>query len=316
MCVVRIIMIGLICLAAPLLAAAQSDRYTLQIEAAPTQAEAETKVSQLKARGVEAYWLKSDVPGVGVRYRVRVGRFTSKAAALRYGEQLRQQGLAVDYFVTYYELPARLPDVTQEASLPPSTAPATLKTAPTPKPASPLRPSPAPSPSTLPPGYTRFEDKAIGYSFAHPSYWTGSALGAEEMREQRIDSGAAFKSPEDAAFLSAVWNTLEGANSLTHDNDLIVRLIIQSMGSSSGTQSLTETARRVITEGGQIKTFVELRALFREPRSAAPLDFLGKAVIIRAGKGILLVTVFYSKDGPPHAAQVAERIIHSARAPE
>ena len=322
---VRLVLFCLLCSISPLLAWGQSGRYTVQIEAVLTQAEAEEKIKQLKARGVEAYWLKSDVPGAGVRYRVRVGHFAAKKAATNYGKQLRQQGLAADFFVTLYELPPAMAKQSPnemngagEKSTPPakpkeqphslSSPPSTSKPTTTPK--------PAPENNPLPSGYVRFEDKTIGYSFAHPSYWIGGALGSEETQRRKIDAGAILKSSEDAAFLTVIWNAVEGANRSTLDNDLVSGLIIQGLGAGTGTQSLTETSRRVTTEDGQIKTFVGLHALFRERPSLPPLEFLGQAVIIRATKGILLVTVFYAKDAPPQSAQVAERIVSSARAPQ
>jgi hypothetical protein len=87
------------------------------------------------------------------------------------------------------------------------------------------------------------------------------------------------------------------------------------MSSGEGTQ-LQETARKVETGNGLIKTYLDLKAAFQTQGQATPLDFLGKAVIIRAAKGILLVVAFYSKDAPPNAASVVERIIASVRAPE
>ncbi len=62
--------------------------------------------------------------------------------------------------------------------------------------------------------------------------------------------------------------------------------------------------------------FLDLKAAFQTPGQTEPLDFMGKAVIIRASKGILLVVAFYSKDAPANSTTVAERIIGSVRAPE
>lgn len=320
--IVRLASVMLLCLAPLSPASAQSARFTIQIEAAPTQAEAEEKVAQLKARGLEAYWLKSDVPGTGVRYRVRIGRFATKPAALEYGEQLRRQGIALEFFVSRYEPPpapavvTRAPNSTSNAT-PKPTPPAPMKEAPRPStPAAETKATPAPKTMTeaklTPPGYMRFEDKAIGYSFAHPSYWAGGAAGNAEGQTPRSDAGAIFRSSEDAAFLTAIWNKVDGANRQTLDNDLVTGLILKSMGASPGTQELTETSRQVITEGEQIKTFIELRAIFRGSPTAAPLDFLGQAVIIRTRQGILLVAAFYAKDGPPQTPQIAERIVQSA----
>jgi hypothetical protein len=47
------------------------------------------------------------------------------------------------------------------------------------------------------------------------------------------------------------------ANSPDHDNDLIVELILRSMSSGEGTKQTKEVARRVVTENGQIKTYLD-----------------------------------------------------------
>jgi hypothetical protein len=60
---------------------------------------------------------------------------------------------------------------------------------------------------------------------------------------------------------------------------------------------------------------VDLRTLFRQPRSNQSLEFQGKAVIIRANTGILLVVTFYAKDSASTMIAAADRIIGSARVP-
>ena len=64
-----------------IIVAAQSGKFTVQIVAASSQAEAETTVKELKAKGVEAYILKSQLPGKGTFYRVRAGAFTNPRRA-------------------------------------------------------------------------------------------------------------------------------------------------------------------------------------------------------------------------------------------
>lgn len=87
------------------------------------------------------------------------------------------------------------------------------------------------------------------------------------------------------------------------------------MGSGTETKTLNEISRRVENESGQIRTYLDLNALFHDPATSTTLNFLGKAVITRCQRGILLVVVFYSQDAPPAAATNAERIIRSVRAP-
>ncbi len=425
---------------------AQSGQYTVQIDSMTAQDAAEGKVHQLKSQGQNAYWLKSSVPGQGVRYRVRIGRFPSRAAAQTFGTRLKQQGVAADYFVALFEgassplsspepikkpVPAPalttvpkaaesktavsspvvtkpadnkaaenkspapvLPAAQRQREVKATSAPANsvsekpvvtvpaagtkpivaptsapLTTPPnnnvTPKPTSvmpeskPLQSKPpvstpldevkpprdkkasldsSPASSTNaatsaaatrvePPAikspvetsatasFQRFEERSYGYSFEHPGYWNGGRLNPEELQAQRIDAGAVFRSQEDVAFMNAIWNSLKNANSPAYDNNLIVDLVIKSLSSGTGLQGLSEVSRRMVQEGDQIKTFVDLRTLFRQPRANQSLEFQGKAVIIRANTGILLVVTFYSKDGVPSMIAAADRIIGSARVP-
>jgi hypothetical protein len=433
---------------------AQSGQYTVQIDSMTAQDAAEGKVRQLKSQGQNAYWLKSNVPGQGLRYRVRIGRFPSRAAAQSFGARLKQQGLAADFFVALFEgassplgtaEPVKKPEPASALNATPKAAPTENKAAenktvvpaapgvqkqhevkPTP-PANSNRPSiypaanapttgsaskplavpPTGRPTTVPnqaapksvpvtptetksleskpplltplenikpprerkasnttpadaatsatasptvatvskpeplagngPNTTvspavktavtaaipaaptahfqRFEERSYGYSFEHPGYWNGGRLNPEELQAQRIDAGAVFRSQEDVAFMNAIWNSLKNANSPAYDNNLIVDLVIKSLSSGTGLQGLSEVSRRIVQEGDQVKTFVDLRTLFRQPRANSSLEFQGKAVIIRANTGILLVVTFYSKDSAPTMMAAAERIIGSARVP-
>jgi len=172
--------------------------------------------------------------------------------------------------------------------------------------------APAPPPS----GFLKYQDPKTGFSFDYPNYWMGQSLTDKEASEQRMSAGAMFTSQKDAAFLTAVWNELDKANNPANENDLIVEVIMRSMSSSDGTTKLEETARRVESRNGLIKTYLDLKAVFQTQGQSAPLDFLGKAVIVRANRGILLVAAFYSKDSPSNAAIATDQIIASARAPE
>lgn len=353
-----------ICLALVLAATsfAQAGRYALQFGAYPTRKEAEEKMAQLKAQGVDVYLVKSTVPGKGVFYRVRTGNFGSPAAAEQKGRQLKTQGAASEYFVAGYEKPEAEPPANVAKTTPPATAPAPVNTAPaaakpkeqsntatltpsnttlskpapntTPVSAPPATPpattaanttanppsnatgTPAGSPANTAAGYTRYQDQIAGYSFELPQYWVGGAFNANEAQAQRYTAGAQFRSNEDTAFLNAIWNKLDKANSPDHDNDMIVDLILKSMGSSNGTQNMQALSRRVVTESQQIKTFLDLKAAFQIPNQPAPLDFIGKGVIIRANKGILLLVAFYSKDAPQTVALTADHIVQTARTPE
>jgi hypothetical protein len=326
-------------------ALAQAGRFAVQLEALPSRAEADTKVNQLKAQGVQAYIVKSLVPGKGVFFRIRVGNFTSRDIANRYGQQLKTQGTVPDFFITAYEAPEpEAPANVAKANPTPTPAPVKQQTAPintgqsvatvkgpsspanstplaTNKPAvnalaTPSTTAPAPNKAALVAGYTRYQDTESGYSFELPQYWVVVQPGTSEPATPKPTARAMFQSNEDAAFLNAIWNKLDKANNPDHDNDMIVDLILKSMGNGNGAQNMQALSRRVITEGTQIKTFLDLKAALQVPNQPAPLDFLGKGVIIRASKGILLVVAFYSKDSPQTVALVAEHIVQTARTPE
>jgi hypothetical protein len=339
-------------------ATAQSNRFTVQLEAAASVDAAQEKVKGLKAQGLDAYIVKSQVPGKGTFYRVRVGSFANQAEARKYGADLQKQGIVSEFFIAPYERP--LADFIQPA---PTTASAPVKsvtTSPVKEPAKEVAkveapstsvvkepgvvannstntpvsvPNPAPNSTTAATtpaatvsapatasaaaiSFVKFLDPLIGYSFERPQYWEGGPLDPKDAQDQKVNAGALFKSYQDSAFINAIWNNLDKANSTDNDNDLIVELILRSMGSGDGTQQMMETGRKVVSESGTIKTYLDLRATFKAQGQEGPLDFLGKAVIVRANKGILLVVAFYSKSGPPYVASVAERIITSVRPPE
>jgi SPOR domain len=380
-------------------AAAQSTRYTVQLEATPELEIALEKVKGFKGQGLDAYIVKIDVEGKGTFYRIRVGNFPTQADARKYGADLQRLGFSSEFFIAPYEPPqgdltevaptrgvanpsagtppAAAPsgktqpvkdqpkeDVKQPAPPAPTTAPpantqqvkqptAAASIAPvtappantppatksneqklaaninatTTNPITPTASAPPPpaanalaasSAAATPAGinFIKFQDQAIGYSFERPLAWEGGQLDSKDAKDQNVSAGALFKSAQDSAFITAIWNNLEKANSPEQDNNLIVELILQSMGSDSGTQNLTELKRKVVSENGIIKTYVDLQMTFKPQQGQdGPLDFLGKALIARTNKGILLVATLYWKGGPPYVADVAEKIIASVRPP-
>jgi SPOR domain len=322
------------------LAGAQGSGYAVQFGAFTVKEEAEDKVRDLKAKDVAAYIVKSVITGKGVFYRVRAGFFTNQNQAKRFGANLQERGLVPEYIITAYEKPNES-SATVAAPKPqpiaktPQRAPQTAQNNPPPanNPApnvainsgsrAPVIGVPATSPpppvvttvSAPPIGFLRYQDPKVGYSFDYPNYWMGQPLSDKEASEQRMSAGAVFTSQKDASFLYTVWNELDKANNPANENDLIVEVILRGMASGNGTK-LEETARRVEARNGMIKTYLDLKAVFQAPGQNVPLDFLGKAVIVRASRGIMLVVTFYSKDAPPNAEDAADKIIASARPPE
>src|SRR5262245_21577437 len=88
------------------IARAQSRGYTIQVESAPSEAEARSSVARLRAQGLEAYWVKAEIPGIGVRYRIRVGRYQYLAQARAKADQLLSSGAIKEFIVTTYDAPS------------------------------------------------------------------------------------------------------------------------------------------------------------------------------------------------------------------
>jgi cell division septation protein DedD len=80
-------------------------KYTLQITAMPTEAEARQVAQKMIDAGLDAKIIKATVAAAGgaegrTWYRVRVGAFTTKEDAVQYGDQLKRSGKVETYFVT------------------------------------------------------------------------------------------------------------------------------------------------------------------------------------------------------------------------
>ncbi|MDX2042101.1 MAG: SPOR domain-containing protein [Acidobacteriota bacterium] len=339
-----------ILLSLTIFAVSQSGKYTIQIVAAPTQTEAEETANLLKAKGVDAYVLKSFLPGKGTFYRVRAGSFSNANEARQYGESLKQKGIVPEFFIAPFEAPKNpgspekpanktlaLPDKPEAVKSEPaqntakpkkeppavvannSPAPEPVKTAPS-ESAQPESSSvtSAPSPTTggTAANFAQFRNSQIGFAFDYPAHWTGNPLTPDDAQAQRVNAGAYFQSADDNAFLHVIWNELEKANNPANNNDLIVDVILTSMKSGKETKTMEATSRRVEETKAQIRTYLDLRATFVLPGQTSPLDFLGKALIIRANKGILLTAIFFSKDAPATVPSLADKVIASVKIPE
>lgn len=75
----------------------------LQVGAYKTPAEAQARVAKLKSSGVDARFVKAEVPGKGTWYRVQLGRFANDAEASKHAGELRAKGVVQDYIVTGYQ---------------------------------------------------------------------------------------------------------------------------------------------------------------------------------------------------------------------
>ncbi len=91
--------------ASPASFAQNRSAFSVQIVSASNEAEAQAIIAELKTKDIEAYLIKSEVPGKGMRYRVRVGKFSSAQSAKSTGEQLVANGTIKEFAVMAYEPP-------------------------------------------------------------------------------------------------------------------------------------------------------------------------------------------------------------------
>lgn len=85
---------------------AQNRGVTIQIASPTSEAEARSIVADLQAKGIEAYWVKAEVPGKGTRYRVRIGRFDKQADAKTVADRHLSRGAIKEFIITPYDAPA------------------------------------------------------------------------------------------------------------------------------------------------------------------------------------------------------------------
>lgn len=85
-------------------APAVTDPFTIQVAAYLKAQDAENYAKQLKAKGLDAYATEA----VGAKrnwYQVRIDHFADKAAARKFGEDLKAKGLINDFYVANYRPP-------------------------------------------------------------------------------------------------------------------------------------------------------------------------------------------------------------------
>lgn len=93
----------------PCSAQAIAGDYAVQIAAVRSQQCADDLRGGLHARGLDAYWVRIVLPGHGLFYRVRLGKFPSLETAYNYAENLLDSGLLESYAITVYEKPNSAP---------------------------------------------------------------------------------------------------------------------------------------------------------------------------------------------------------------
>jgi photosystem II stability/assembly factor-like uncharacterized protein len=98
--------------------------YTIQVASVATVAEARQWLEDLKRKGIAAYTVQVAVPGLGMRYRIRYGRFRTAQLAKAAAEREVGRGVYRDFIVSREEgEPVRQPPVEKRPGperLPPS----------------------------------------------------------------------------------------------------------------------------------------------------------------------------------------------------
>src|SRR5262247_1553665 len=87
------------------IALAQARSFTIQVESVISEDEARSSAAKLRAQGLEAYWVKTTIPDIGIRHRVRIGRYQNQAQARAKADQLLGASAIKEFIVTVYEAP-------------------------------------------------------------------------------------------------------------------------------------------------------------------------------------------------------------------
>ncbi|MFN0084528.1 MAG: SPOR domain-containing protein [Blastocatellia bacterium] len=94
--------------------------YAVQIAALRSQQSADDLAKGLRTQGINAYWVKKNMPSLGTLYRVRVGKFSTLDSAYLYAEELMDSGIFTAYAIAAYETP----NIPAQGSLPDKSRPA------------------------------------------------------------------------------------------------------------------------------------------------------------------------------------------------
>jgi len=74
--------------------------YTVHVSSHKTHSNAEKSISQLRAKGYDAFYKRVNILGKGVWYRVYIGRWEDREKALSFGKRLKSAGI-IDYLTTH-----------------------------------------------------------------------------------------------------------------------------------------------------------------------------------------------------------------------
>lgn len=82
---------------------AQERWYTIQIASVVSEEEARGLLKMMRAKGIAAYAVRAEVPGLGLRYRIRYGRFRTSALARSEAEREIGRGTYQDFIISREE---------------------------------------------------------------------------------------------------------------------------------------------------------------------------------------------------------------------
>ena len=75
-------------------------KFTLQIGSYPSAAEAKSKMDALQAQGLRPYVRSAQVKGLGTRFRLFVGDFSSREDAEKAGKKYQSQRMIESFLVS------------------------------------------------------------------------------------------------------------------------------------------------------------------------------------------------------------------------
>lgn len=97
---------------------AQTNSLSIQAASYLTASDAEAAVKHLRGRKLDAYWVKAEIPGIGTRYRVRIGHYNNEDDATLGAAQACKIRAITQYLVANGDtVPVGVPAKTCKAAL-------------------------------------------------------------------------------------------------------------------------------------------------------------------------------------------------------
>ncbi|MEY3283011.1 MAG: hypothetical protein RIR86_1024, partial [Acidobacteriota bacterium] len=97
------LLLAIVCWGSLAVVLAQERWYTIQIASVVSEEEARGLLRMMRAKGVAAYAVRAEVPGLGLRYRIRYGRFRTSALARGEAEREIGRGTYQDFIISREE---------------------------------------------------------------------------------------------------------------------------------------------------------------------------------------------------------------------